>query len=251
MERMRFQGVANVLRFNWHYYTLALLLAAVFFVLYSFLDQLIFAVLGFVLIAQALVSIVVTHLVYDRSRLYEFHWLNEYRIDIADGSTLVNFHAGFDETSETLTNKFPASDFRAFDFFEADAHTERSIKRARVATASAVNATKIKTTEVPVQDSSVDVSFVIFAAHEIRNDAERIAFFKELERTIKSTGRIVVTEHIRDVANLVAYNLGAIHFLPRSTWLNTFAGADLHVANVIKTTPFVTTFVLEKYGTAR
>jgi hypothetical protein len=251
MGRMKFQGVANVLRFNWHYYLLALLLAAIFFAFYGFLDRLIFALAGFFLIAQALVSIVVTHLVYDRSRFYEFHWLKQDQINIADKSTLANFHAGFDEISEALAKRFSDSDLRVFDFFEGAAHTERSINRARSATASTVNAIKITTTEVPLQDRSVDVSFVIFAAHEIRDDSERIAFFKELERTIKSTGRIVVTEHIRDVPNVVAYNLGSAHFLPRSTWLNTFASADLHVANVIKTTPFVTTFVLEKNGTAR
>jgi ubiquinone/menaquinone biosynthesis C-methylase UbiE len=92
--------------------------------------------------------------------------------------------------------------------------------------------------------------FAILSAHEIRNDEERNSFFKELRRALTATGQIIVTEHLRDTANLLAYNIGFFHFHSKKTWLNTFHSAGLSVASEIKITPFITTFILDKNGTA-
>ena len=38
-------------------------------------------------------------------------------------------------------------------------------------------------------------------------------------------GIVVVTEHLRDTANFLAYNMGAFHFHAHGTWLAAFAAA--------------------------
>lgn len=248
MARMRFQGVVNVLRFNWHYYLYALILAAVFFVAAWLFYQPILNLLALVAIGQALLSVVISYFVYDRSRFYDLRWLDP--LEINGGSTLLNVHSGFDESSEALTERYPGCRLCVFDFYEPRRHTEVSIGRAQNLRAGNNGDVKISTTAFPVSDDYFDASFVVFSAHEIRDDPERIVFFRELRRTLKDSGRIIVTEHVRDAWNFLAYNLGAFHFLPLSTWLATFKKANLRVSKTFNITPFVTVFVLEKDGTA-
>ena len=248
MARMKFQGVANVLRFNWHYYLYALIFALVFFVAARLFHQPILNLLALVAIGQALLSIVISFFVYDHSRFYDFEWVDF--LELEGGSNLLNIHSGFDESSEAFRERFPGSRLCVFDFYEPARHTEVSIRRAQNMRPDNYGDVKISTTAFPTSDNHFDASFVVFSAHEIRDDPERIVFFRELRRTLKDSGPIIVTEHVRDVWNFLAYNLGAFHFLPLTTWLVTFKKAKLHVSKTIKITPFVTVFVLEKDGTA-
>jgi hypothetical protein len=94
-----------------------------------------------------------------------------------------------------------------------------------------------------------DQIFLILAAHETRNESERIFFFKELNRTLKQKGKIVVTEHLKDLQNFLAYNIGFFHFVSRSAWISTFESSDFKMVQEFKITPYLTTFVLEKNGT--
>jgi ubiquinone/menaquinone biosynthesis C-methylase UbiE len=109
---------------------------------------------------------------------------------------------------------------------------------------------RTSTTHLPVQDESADNIFTFFSAHEIRNDDERVAFFNELNRVLTPEGQVIVTEHLRDTANFIAYNIGFLHFHSRWTWLQTFGKAGFKVSNEIKITPFISTFILNKNGTA-
>jgi hypothetical protein len=91
---------------------------------------------------------------------------------------------------------------------------------------------------------------LFLAAHEIRNDSERIIFFKELSRILTPEGKVIVTEHLRDIPNFLTYNIGFLHFHSKATWYKTFATAGLAVNKEIKTTPFISTFILTKYGSS-
>ena len=244
---MRFQGVANVMRFNWHFYLLAFLVVATVLSIAVVASSPALFVAGFLLAVPALGSIVVSYLVYDASKLYKFDWLD--RLRIVNTSSVLNIHAGFDETTKPLTERFPNWSLFVFDFYDETKHTEISIRRARSSTASIPSA-KVASNDLPLAENSIDLCLLIFAAHEIRSEPERCTLFVELRRSIKSSGRIVVTEHLRDIPNALAYNIGAHHFFSRSTWLNTFARADLSLIGEFKITPFVTAFVLAKNGTA-
>jgi hypothetical protein len=48
----------------------------------------------------------------------------------------------------------------------------------------------------------------------------------------------------------MAYNFGFFHFHSKNTWLKTFHRSGLTITNEIKITPFITTFILDKNGTA-
>ncbi len=249
MEKMRqpFQGVWNIVRFNRQFYVLSggflllLLLAA------NYPDaslQIYSLIVGLLVLLPIIISLAVSYYVYDLSGLYQLKWID-------DGVTeeqhlIVNINAGFDETSVLLQHKFPNAELMVFDFYDPEKHTEVSIKRARKAYPPFPGTKTVITGHMPIADNVADKIFVIFAAHEIRNEEERIIFFKELKRIMNPAGEIIITEHLRDLPNFMAYNIGFIHFYSKPTWQHIFQSAGLTVKKEQKITPFISTFILNK-----
>jgi ubiquinone/menaquinone biosynthesis C-methylase UbiE len=159
--------------------------------------------------------------------------------------SIMNVNAGFDETSDLLVQKYPDASLRVLDFYDPDKHTEISIQRARNAYPPFPGTLSIETNKIPLKDQSVDAIFAILSAHEIRDKNERILFFQELNRTLKENGSIIVTEHLRDIPNFLAYTIGFFHFHSKRTWLKTFQAAGLKVNEEIKITSFLNVFVLK------
>lgn len=227
MEKIRkpFQGVLNIVRFNWHFYSLALALAFMFFFVANHFSehfQILFWTIGVLIAVLSIISLLVSMYVYDFSGFYEFKWLESENVL----QTIVNINAGFDETSVLLKNKFPNSEFKVLDFYDQKKHTEISIERARKAYPPFPGTKQIETVNLPLAYGSTDKIFVIFAAHEIRDTNERLAFFGELNRALKPTGKVYVVEHLRDTANFFAYTIGAFHFYPKSVWQKPFKRQD-------------------------
>lgn len=247
--RKPLQGTINIIRFNWHFYLLALmtvillLAAAEYFPLIALFGYAA-AILVLLLILS---SLAVSCFVYDLSGLYSLHWLDHLSPNKND--MIVNINAGFDETSEILKARLPHRRFYLFDFYDPAKHTEVSIKRARKMYPPPDGTQMIRTSSIPLEDNSADKVFVIFAAHEIRDTREKILFFKELKRVLKPGGKILVTEHLRDLPNYLAYHIGSFHFYPLQSWKNLFGEAGLEISGRFKTTPFITTFMLIKNGT--
>lgn len=251
MESLRtpFQGIYNIIRFNWHFYALSLAVLAVLLISGSVLGS---GFLSLSLLASALIllpllsSLIISYYIYDRSGLYTLHWLAPMRL--APDATLINIHAGFDETSELLQQRFPKAALSVLDFYDPLKHTEVSIRRARKAYPPFPGTRVITTSQLPFADNSADVVFLIFAAHEIRNEQERLVFFNELRRMLKPGGKIVITEHLRDFPNFMAYTIGFFHFQPLAAWQRAFQGSGLYVSNTFRLTPFIHTFILQKHG---
>jgi hypothetical protein len=80
MEKMRkpYQGVWNIIRFNWHFYVLSVLglLLLVLFINYtnSAIRFYLF-VLGLLIFLTTFVSLAVSYYVYDLSGLYNLKWI--------------------------------------------------------------------------------------------------------------------------------------------------------------------------------
>jgi hypothetical protein len=253
MEKVRspFQGVWNIVRFNWHFYVIAF---GVILLLILCRDNIplsfrfISDTITILITGLILISLIVSGFIYDFSELYKLSWFNKH--PVKDNEKIININAGFDETSALLKTKFPNAELCVYDFYDPARHTEISIKRARKVYAPFPNTRTISTNHIPLDDNSAHKIFVILAAHEIRDEGERINFFKELRRVLFSPGQIIVTEHLRDTANFLAYNIGAFHFHSRPKWLKTFQASGLSVKEEIKITPFITTFILLKNGTS-
>jgi SAM-dependent methyltransferase len=142
--------------------------------------------------------------------------------------------------------RYPHADLKVFDFYDPKKHTEVSIKRARKAYEPYPNTKNINTDFIPLAENSTDVVFNIFSLHEVRNREERINFLKRQHRSLKDDGRCIIVEHLRDLPNFIAYNIGFFHFLSPHEWKNNFLMAGFEIGSVIKVTPFVSVFILNK-----
>lgn len=246
-----FQGVLNIIRFNWHFYVLAIIGVSSIMVVSFYVPPFVGVpalILGLLTVATIVISLLVSYIVYDCSDLYELKWTT--LSNLTNGQRILNVHAGFDEVTPILRNKFPASSLDIFDFYNPLKHTEVSIKRARKLYPPCPETKTVSTNQLPLPDNSVDTSIVFLSAHEVRIEEERILFFKELMRVTQPNGQVIVTEHLRDFKNFLAYSIGFLHFHSRQTWKRTFKSAGFRIMKEMRTTPFVTTFIIEADGSA-
>jgi hypothetical protein len=245
--RKPYQGVFNIIRFNWHFYVIAGLFVITSFIIALLLESLMFwfcMAIATGVITSTFVSLLVSYYVYDRSDLYEFEWLRE--MNKGEIQNIVNIHAGFDETSLLLKKSFPTAGIQVFDFYDPVKHTEVSIERARKAYPSFKGTIKITTSKLPIPPNSTDLIFNIFALHEVRDRKERIEFLKQQVTGLGNDGRVVVVEHLRDFPNFFAYTIGFFHFFSEREWINSFLGAGLQPDRKFSITPFITVFILKK-----
>ncbi|MET7059850.1 methyltransferase domain-containing protein [Elizabethkingia miricola] len=246
INRKPFQGVMNIIRFNWHFYVVAFVVLICLVIIGSFLPSTLQTIINIMIIlstASVIISLAVSYYIYDLSGLYKLRW-----IQTDKHQSLLNINAGFDETSELIKQKCPYSELSICDFYNPRLHTEVSIKRAREAYPPYPGTISAETNYLPFQDETFDQIFAILAAHEIRDKQERILFFKQLHRILKPHGQIFITEHLRDLNNFWVYNIGFMHFHSRKTWLHTFKKAGFIIKGEQKSTPFITTFILEVNG---
>jgi len=245
METVRkpFQGVWNIIRFNWPFYVLAAGLLLILFLLsdtlldgYSIWLELLLLVTGL----SVLGSLFISAYVYDLSVLYRLDFLGQANSD----STWLNIHAGFDESSVLIEDKFKPKAFCVFDFYDPLKHSEVSIRRARKAYPPYPGTERIITNRLPCDDKTVGTIILFLTAHEIRDDQERVVFFKEVKRVLMDDGKVFVVEHLRNRPNFLAYTLGFFHFHSRATWLRTFEGAGLQLNRELKLNPFIRLFEL-------
>ena len=248
MEPVRkpLQGLWNIVRFNWHFYALALGLVAALglaaVVAPAPLGR--YAGLGAGLVATPMVvSLAVSTYVYDFAGLYNLGWLPASYVPTA-GATLLTVSAGFDEISPVLRQRWRPDQLLAVDFYDPARHTEVSIRRARRAYPLPPGTRPASTSALPLPDHAADATLAFLAAHEIREAGERAVFFAEIRRATRPGGPVIVVEHLRDAANFLAYTVGFFHFHSRAAWLATFHAAGLAVTQEIKITPFITAFVL-------
>jgi SAM-dependent methyltransferase len=250
-KRGRFQGAIQIARFNWPFYfaaTVALIGGAGVTALApmpAWARIVILIGLGdaaFWLCASFLVS----HYIYDRSGLYEAEWIRRAVSFIP--KRWANFHAGFDEFGDVLSEAFPGTNGTAADFFDPAQMTEPSIERARRLAVVSANTIQVRADHLPFQDNELDAAFVFFSAHELRNPDVRTQFFRELRRVLASRGRLILLEHLRDWPNFLAFGPGFLHFHSRRTWLRAIDGAGLRIVEEFPRTPFVRAFVLSALG---
>jgi ubiquinone/menaquinone biosynthesis C-methylase UbiE len=250
--RGQFDGVLQIVRYNWTYYAGAIFGATALVVLVGLLRPPLLVAWVLVLGAIAAIfwlvlSLVVSHYVYDRSDLYRWQWIRDFVLPRGEhgggGLHIVNIHAGLDETSVALQEMFPASEVTILDVYDADDMPEPSIARARQDARPGLAAVSADFRSLPLADASADLVTVIFVAHELRRGEAKEAFFREVERILKPGGLLLLVEHLRDAWNLCAFGPGAFHFFPRREWLRVTKTAGFELKKEFTRTPFVRAFV--------
>lgn len=244
IKRRKFQGVLNILSFNRHFYVIGLSVLALIIashVVFKWNDILFWIIMtsftyGFTM------PLIVSAYVYDFSGYYHFGWLKKYFTNTDDSLQILNINAGFDETSFSIQHHFPNATINVFDFYNPKQHTEPAIVRARKVSMVFPNTQAITTNHIPLPDKSIDVIFLLSAAHEIRAEEEKIQFLKECHRVCKPTGQVIMVEHLRDFPNFMAFSIGFTHFFSKSVWKKSFLSAGFTSFEETKFTPFMSIF---------
>lgn len=239
-----YAGVLKIVRFNWPWYAgAALLTAGTLGALVLWAPPAPWPALAWTLVGLAdgwlLLSLIVSHVIYDRSVVARGGWL-----DGEAAQEVAILHLGQDEASAHAERLLPAANRRILDVYDPARSGSPSLERARAL--AGPSATTAALDRLPLTDGGTDLALVVFAAHELRQEGARTDFFRELARIIGPGGRVLVVEHLRDGWNLLAYGPGAFHFLPRRTWLSTFAQAGLRVTRETALTPWVRRFELRR-----
>ena len=244
IKRRKFQGVLNILSFNRHFYVFGIIALALIITSYLIFgwSDLFFWLIIFAFLYGLIMPLVVSAYVYDFSGYYNFNWLKKINIEDSETKLILNINAGFDETSFIIENMFPRSNLKVFDFYNAERHTEPAIIRARKVSLIYPNTQQISTNSIPLKDNSVDIIFLLSAAHEIRVHEEKVQFLKECHRLCKQSGEIIMVEHLRDFPNFLAFSVGFTHFFSKSTWEKAFAEAGFSSFVETKFTPFMSIF---------
>jgi hypothetical protein len=247
--RTRFQGVAQIVRFNWPFYlTATLLLAAggcavLVFSVPFFVRPILFSAIA----AAAfwlITSLIISHYIYDRAGIYDGMWIQQ-ALSISP-KRWTSFHAGLDEFSALLHELYPESDGSIVDLYDPNEMTEPSIKRARHSPKQFPQPIRADFRALPLQNDELDAAFVLFSAHELRKPESRILFFSELRRVLRSHGEIILLEHLRDCPNFFAFGPGCFHFHSRRTWSHSIGSAGLFILKEFTLTSFIRAFVLGK-----
>lgn len=243
-KRRKFQGVLNILSFNRHFYVLGLGVLAIIIVSRLFIEwpDVVFWLIIIAFLYGLIMPLIVSAYVYDFSGYYNFHWLKDVTSNNEKVKLIVNINAGFDETSFIIKHKFPQSDLRVFDFYNAKQHTEPAIKRARKVSLVYPNTQQIASNSIPLNDNSVDIVFLLSAVHEIRSHKEKVQFLKECYRLCKPDAKVIMVEHLRDFPNFLAFTVGFTHFFSRSAWKRAFEQAGFSSFKETKFTAFMSIF---------
>jgi ubiquinone/menaquinone biosynthesis C-methylase UbiE len=244
VKRRKFQGVLNILSFNRHFYIfglIALLLVVVSQIVMPW-PIILFWIITLAFLYGLLMPLIVSAYVYDFSGYYHFDWLKKTGISNSNPDLILNINAGFDETSFILKNHFPHVTLKVFDFYNPEKHTEQAIIRARKVSLMFPDTAQITTDFIPLTDKSVDMIFLLSAAHEIRSQQEKIIFLKECYRLCKPTGQVIMVEHLRDLPNFIAFSIGFTHFFSRRVWQKAFKTAGFSSFSETKFTPFMSVF---------
>jgi hypothetical protein len=237
----------SIARFNWPFYV-----AAAVVLMVSLVGVIAFPAMVLKLACAAagagasyflFVSLGVSHLIYDRSDLYRWRWL-ERALQGAPAHDIIFCHSGFDEASGALREKLGRANWVILDFFNEAQMTEPSVRRARALYPPAPGTLSAVLDHWPVGDHSADVVFGLLAIHEFRSEAERSAWFAEAKRSLRPSGRVVLVEHLRDGANFIAFGPGYLHFHSRASWRRAWSQAGLQVLDEFRITPWVRVFIL-------
>jgi SAM-dependent methyltransferase len=240
----RFEGVGRIVRFNWPMYAAGSAVAgSATAVALSPVPAGIRLAAGLGAMAAAWgtgSSLAVSHWVYDRSPVRDWRWLPSLLPE--PPRRWANIHAGYDETTIPLRGLFPVGMSHAIDLFDPALMTEPSIRRARALHPRPDGTVAGRADHLPLETGGCDAVFLLFAAHELRRPRDREALFAETSRVLRPGGRLVLVEHVRDIANAIAFGPGVGHFLSRGEWFRVAERAGLGLETELRITPFVRCF---------
>lgn len=244
MKRRPFQGVAAIVRFNWPYYLTSCLLITLGIVAGPRLsDGGAMVSWGVTVLAAwwTVASLFVSWWVYDMSDLHRYSWLQ--RAIRKPAGVWINAHAGFDETTAALRERLPG-EWIILDHHDPDRMHEPSIHRAKKRCPPLPGTRSAPFGRWPVDNAIANGVLGLLAIHELRTHPDRVKWFAEARRVLAAEGRVVMVEHVRDLANFIAFGPGFFHFHSVASWEFAWKEGGLTLADTFRISPWLRAFIL-------
>jgi hypothetical protein len=247
-----FQGLWQIVRFNPWFYgaALGMLAGGVYFQPWHWFSSvpLLHASVqfGFGLACWwTLASLAVSHWVYDRSDWPQGNWLRNLASHHHPKQVL-NVHAGFDETTDRLKSWLPNADIETLSVFDPQRLTEKSIHRAAIYRPGAADEWKGSPESWASPQGTFDWVLFLLSAHEFRKHEERVNLLRRAREALcdEASSTVILAEHVRDLANFMAFGPGFLHFHSASSWQNAWLEAGLESVQSLHVTPFLRVWVL-------
>lgn len=197
------------------------------------------AVGGLIAIILTTTAITSPWWVFERSSARRWDWVVR---QAGEPRRWLNLTTGFDDSTSTLRRSLSGQG-RSIDVVDPALALDHPLRRARRRFPPPGSPVDPVMLDGAVEPRSVDVVFLLMAAHEAHGPA-RSALLRSAARAIGPGGRLILVEHPRDAANIVAFGPGAWHFSRREAWIETTTEAGLRVVDETKLSPFVRGFVL-------
>jgi SAM-dependent methyltransferase len=226
-SRLTRSGLGRVVCFNWPKYATAAFGLILFVAVavgtkgqFTWLA----AVLGGILLYGIVASIAATWWVYDGSPMSNWQWVAD---ELAGTSAWTLVHAGFDESGGKLAALL-GPPIAEFDIGPPVGSEERSLRRARHLLGT--NGQHLANGTVPLPTASVEAVVCLFAVHEVRNIEIEAKLFAEFVRCLTPSGKLLVVEHARDLANFVVFGPAIMHFGSPRRWHRSILASGLRIA---------------------
>lgn len=245
----RFAGVVKIVRFNVRFYIISVAVLAGEGVLIASM-RLTPWFEAMVLSSAAIVafwtlsSLFVSWYVYDRKGVTRWQWLPSRLLVLPH--RWANVHAGLDESTSELRQLLPGTEGVAVDIYDPGEMTEPSIARARQIQLASEPFKHGTYDALPLLENDCDAVFLLFAAHELRDEEHRMHLLRQAASVLRERGCVVLVEHLRDWKNFIAFGPGFFHFYSRRNWLRNIREAGLVIVRESAVTPFVDCFVLRR-----
>lgn len=234
-SRLAIRGVAQVAQFNWPKVLAGLGVSGLGVLLWRrlpWLARLVVVGAGF----WTPVSLAASWWVYDLSPLRHWRFFAD-RLP-RPPSRILLVVAGFDEVSPVLGEVFPGVEIDVVDVVDEAGASVRRARRLYPADAPIVQPAELG------RGQTYDLVLFAQSAHEIGDPLPRHAMFAAARAAVGDTGSVVVVEHVRDMANAIAFGPGCWHFQTAATWRESFVAGGLLTMDHTTVTPLVHCWVL-------
>ena len=183
-------------------------------------------------------AVFVTWRVFGANSTARWDWV---RSVSARSTRWLNLTTGFDDSTGRLQAIVDGVG-RTIDVFDPTMAHDAPLRRARDAFPPAGLTVPVAALAAVVEPASAETVFLLMSAHETHGH-ERHALFAAARHALGSGGRVVLVEHLRDRANILAFGPGAWHFSPRNDWLRSASDAGLVLLDEQRLDPWVSGFV--------
>jgi SAM-dependent methyltransferase len=193
---------------------------------------------GLLAITMSAAAVLTTWWVFGASARHRWDWVED---AAGRANRWLNLTTGFDDSTPTLRQRL-GGEGRALDVFDPMKDHEPALQRARDRFPPAGRPVAATLLDDAIEAASADAVLMLMSAHEAHGP-DRVELFRSAARALTPDGRLVVVEHLRDLANSLAFGPGAWHFSTRTEWLAVAEAAGLALTIETRLSPFVAGFV--------